>query len=101
MKLLNLMAPVILCAVISFQALVSSARKESFPWSQPLFYAFLPGCFLLLVSSLIHMSREISRLRRRIARLERRSGPATLATEPSEGPLAGEHPPVDSSTAET
>jgi hypothetical protein len=84
MKLLTFMAPVILCAAISFQALVVAASKKDVSWSQPLFYAFLPGCFLMMVGVMLRMSRDTSRLRRRIARLEAKLPPGAQATETGE-----------------
>jgi hypothetical protein len=75
MKLVIFTAPAILCAIIVFPALLSSAHREH-NWPQALLCAFLPGCFLLLAAVLIRMNRDISRLRRRIARLEGKTGPA-------------------------
>jgi hypothetical protein len=105
MKLLTFMAPVILCAVISFQALVISAVKKQdglVGWSQPLFYAFLPGCFLIMVGIMLRMSRETSRLRRRVARLEGKRPSGGHASEGSDlGKLAADDSAVDSSSHES
>jgi hypothetical protein len=85
MKLVIFTAPAILCAIIAFPALLSSAHKEH-NWPQALLCAFLPGCFLLLAAVLIRMNRDLSRLRRRIARLE---GKAASAQQPSSVNPAG------------
>lgn len=69
MKRVILFAPAALCAAICFQALVMAARAK-ISWSQTLFYAFLPVCFLLMVATLVRLGHEISRLRRRLAKLE-------------------------------
>ncbi|MGA2863935.1 MAG: hypothetical protein ABSF95_05555 [Verrucomicrobiota bacterium] len=90
MKLLTFTAPAILCAAIAFPALLFSAYKGS-NWPQALLCAFLPGCFLLLANVLIRMNRDISRLRRRVARLEGKVLP---------GPLSPDHPDA-SGTAQT
>jgi len=82
MKLLTFTAPAILCAAIAFPALLISAYKGS-NWSQALLCAFLPGCFLLVANVLIRMSRDISRLRHRVARLEGKVLP---------GPQSADHP---------
>ncbi|MGA2661751.1 MAG: hypothetical protein ABSH34_30070 [Verrucomicrobiota bacterium] len=74
MKSVIFIAPAILCAIIVFPALLSSAHKEH-NWPQALLCAFLPGCFLLLAAVLLRMSRDLSRLRRRIARLEGKAAP--------------------------
>ena len=79
MKLIVFTAPAILCAIIVFPAFLSSADKEH-NWPQALLCAFLPGCFLLLAATLIRMSRDISRLRRRIARLEGKAAPASQSS---------------------
>jgi hypothetical protein len=42
--------------------------------------AFLPGCFLILAAVLVRMSRDLSRLRRRIARLEGKAAPGAQST---------------------
>jgi hypothetical protein len=75
MKLIVFTAPAILCAIIVFPAFLSSAHQEH-NWPQALLCAFLPGCFLILAAVLLRMSRDISRLRRRIARLEGKAAPA-------------------------
>jgi hypothetical protein len=75
MKSVIFTAPAILCAIIVFPALLSSAHQEH-NWPQALLCAFLPGCFLILAAVLVRMSRDLSRLRRRIARLEGRIAPA-------------------------
>ena len=75
MKLIVFTAPAILCAIIVFPAFLSSAHQEH-NWPQALLCAFLPGCFLLLAAVLLRMSRDLSRLRRRIARLEGKAAPA-------------------------
>jgi chromate transport protein ChrA len=75
MKLVIFTAPAILCAIIVFPALLSSAHKEH-NWPQALLCAFLPGCFVLVAAVLIRMNRDLSRLRRRIARLEGKAAPA-------------------------
>jgi hypothetical protein len=49
MKLVIVVAPAILCAIIVFPALLTSAQKEH-NWPHALLYAFLPGCFLLLAA---------------------------------------------------
>jgi hypothetical protein len=74
MKLVIFTAPAILCAIIAFPALLSSAHKEH-NWPQALLCAFLPGCFLILAAVLVRMNRDLSRLRRRIARLEGKAAP--------------------------
>jgi hypothetical protein len=60
--------PALMCGVICLVALLGSIRNTS--WWQPIFYAFLPACFLYLSSLLLRMQNELVRLRRRIARLE-------------------------------
>jgi len=74
MKSFIFAAPAILCAIIALPALLSSAHKEH-NWPQALLCAFLPGCFLILAGVLTRMSRDTSRLRRRIARLESKIAP--------------------------
>ena len=74
MKQVMFMAPAIICAAVAFPALVQLAR-EGHKWPQALLCAFLPGCFLLLAGLLIRMNRDISRLRRRLARLEGKVAP--------------------------
>jgi chromate transport protein ChrA len=89
MKLVVFTAPAILCAIIAFPALLTSARKEH-NWPQALLCAFLPACFLLLAPVLIRMNRDLSRLRRRVARLEGKNSPAGhhASGQPSDGPDA-------------
>jgi len=89
MKSAIFFAPAILCAAISFQALVIAARADP-SWSRSLFYAFLPACFLLMAATFVHMSRDISRLRRRLARLERKAFPDSWPDKPN----APGHPPA-------
>jgi hypothetical protein len=74
MKSATFFAPAILCAIMSFQAMVIAAQTQR-SWSQSLFYVSLPACFLLMAGALIRMSRDLSRLRRRIAKLEGRAAP--------------------------
>jgi hypothetical protein len=74
MKSVIYLAPAILCAIIVLPALLSSAHKEH-NWPQALLCTFLPACFLLLAAVLVRMSRDISRLRRRVARLEGKAAP--------------------------
>ena len=105
MKLATFLVPTLLCAAISFQALVVAARKD-LSWSRSLFYAFLPACFLFAAGTAIRMSREVARLRRRIARLEAKAFPdgppgrAALAgrsteADPQDASLAGDtDPPI-------
>jgi hypothetical protein len=101
MKLISFLAPAILCAVISFQALLFTARTGK-SWSLSLFYAFLPACFLLLAGVLVRQARDISRLRRRIARLDgsathrhhsRHSSDTSLIEADQPAVVAGAHEP--------
>jgi hypothetical protein len=87
MKSIVFTAPALLCAIIVFPALLDSARKPHADWHQALLCAFLPGCFLLLAGVLIRMNRDISRLRRRLARLEGKAGsaPHSSSGSPAEG----------------
>lgn len=80
MKMVTFMAPAILCAAATFPVLLISARKEH-NWPQALLCAFLPGCFLLLAGLLVRMNRDISRLRRRLARLEGKVSAAAASAE--------------------
>ena len=64
-----LFAPAILCAVISFAALLATAVQK-LAWPYRAFYFILPGCFLLMAAAMIRMGHDISRLRRRVAALE-------------------------------
>jgi hypothetical protein len=76
---------------MSFQAMVIAARTQR-SWSQSLFYVSLPACFLLMAGTLIRMSRDIARLRRRVARLEGKSFPDSR-TDPSAS--SGHAPSLD------
>ena len=81
MKRVILFAPTALCAAICFQALVMAARAK-ISWSQTLFYAFLPACFLLAAGAGIRVAREVARLRRRVARLEAKAFPESRSSSP-------------------
>lgn len=76
MKQVSLLAPAVFCGIIAFPCLVAAAVKEH-NWPQALLCACLPGCFLFLAALLGRMNHEISRLRRRIARLEGHGSPST------------------------
>jgi len=91
MKRVLLFAPAALCAGICFQALLFTARKDIL-WPRCLFYVFLPACFLLLAGAMIRMSREISRLRRRIGKLEAKafSSPRPHNSGPGSEPRPGD-----------
>lgn len=52
-------------------ALFGSVVRES-TWWRPAFYAFLPACFFLVGAFMYRMHREMTRLRHRVGRLERR-----------------------------
>ncbi len=100
MKSVSFVAPAVFCAIIAFPAFFTAARRDH-NWPQALLCAFLPGCFLCLAAVLIQMSREISRLRRRIARLEDQGAPANHAS-PARPPAGADSLPAaraDASTA--
>jgi len=74
MKSIYFQVPAAACFLISVIALLGSIRGSS-RW-QPIFYAFLPACFLYMGSLMVRMHHEIARLRRRVTRLEQRLDPA-------------------------
>ena len=82
MKRVVLFAPAALCAAICFQALVIAARAE-LSLSQGLFYVFLPACFLLMAGAMVRLGRDLTRLRRRLARLEAKAFPAARSDSAS------------------
>jgi hypothetical protein len=83
MKSIYFRVPALFCTVISVAALLGSLRNGS-RWWQPVFFAFLPGCFLIMGSINAKMNRELRRLRRRVARLEGRRLPIPAAGHASE-----------------
>jgi hypothetical protein len=68
MKSIYYRLPAFLCGAICCVAFLGTLREHH--WWQPIFFAFLPTCFLIAGSQMVHMKREISRLRRRVAKLE-------------------------------
>ena len=80
MKSIYYRLPALLCGAICFAAFLGTIREHR--WWQPIFFAFLPTCFLIMGSLMVHMKREISRLRRRVARLEREERGETHAPTP-------------------
>jgi hypothetical protein len=75
MKSVTFLAPAILCAIIAFPSLLISAQKEH-NWPQVLFCAFMPACFFVLAAVMLRMNRDLSRLRRRIGKLENKLAPS-------------------------
>ncbi len=80
MKSIAFWGPALVCGLISFIAMLGSVHGRS-RWWQPIFFAFLPGCFLFLGAVMRKMNHEITRLRRRVSRLEQRQ-----QEEPAGGP---------------
>jgi len=63
------MFPAALCAFISVLALVRWAGSEATGIS-PVFFAFLPVCFVMLGFMTVRLQREVGELRRRLQDLE-------------------------------
>ena len=79
MKPVYFYVPAVVCGAISLLALLGSVRN--FKLWQPIFYAFLPACFLYVSTVMVRMNHEIMRLRRRISRLEQK-GQTEMVTPP-------------------
>ena len=75
--------PALLCGAISLVAFLGTISGDS-RWWPPVFFAFLPACFLFVGSLMLRMKREISRLRRRVARLEQKGRPGLHVAVPEE-----------------
>jgi hypothetical protein len=65
------MSPAVLCAFICVLALVRWAGSEATGLS-PVFFAFLPVCFVMLGFLTARLQREVGELRRRLQDLETR-----------------------------
>jgi len=65
------MLPAVLCAFICVLALVRWAGSEATGIS-PVFFAFLPVCFVMLGLMTLRLQRELGDLRRRLQDLEAR-----------------------------
>ncbi len=75
MKSFYFRIPALLCGGICFVAFLGIIQGGA-KWSQVVFLAFLPTCFLLIGSLMLRMKHEMSRLRRRVAALEQQERPA-------------------------
>jgi hypothetical protein len=60
--------PAVFCAFISYTALYSSSDNY---W-RPVFFSFLPMCFVFAGISLWQLQREVRGLRERLAQLEQK-----------------------------
>jgi hypothetical protein len=73
MKSFYFRVPALLCGAISVVAFLGTISGNA-RWWPPIFFAFLPACFLIAGGLMLRMKREISRLRRRVAALEQKAG---------------------------
>jgi hypothetical protein len=61
--------PAVFCTFISLMALSASVASDA-GWWRPVFFAFLPMCFIFVGFATSQMQREIGELRKHLAEMQ-------------------------------